>query len=711
MNAATLDRREFLSALGGGLLLAIGGIAPAGAAQAPPVGGWLRIGPDGSVTLATNTSEIGQGTNTALAQIIADELDLEWRAIRVEMAPVETAYYNPRWQDYATYGSGGIRGNYTLLRETGARARAMLVAAAAERFKVAAADCRTEMGAVIHDASGQRASYAELAEAAARLPVPERVTPKPKSAWRYIGQPLARLDVPAKVDGSARFGMDATVPGLLFAAICQAPRFGATLAGIDTAAASPGVRVVRLGNAVAVVARDYWTAQTALERLKPRWDLARASGVSSPAYGAQLAEATRAGGRTYAPRGTSAADAEAAYRAAGGGAKRSLSALYEVPFLAHAPMEPMNATARVTADAAELWLPTQVQSATQAAVARLLGLAPDKVTIHTLLSGGGFGRRGEFDFALQAAEIARAVDAPVKLIWSREQDMRHDYYRPAAAVRISAELGADGRPQRLELASACESLDDYSAGATRDPKRGADRTAIGEPLSSYALGPVRYRTHTLDVGVPVGYWRGVAQTQNAFAYESFMDELAHAAGADSFDYRLSLLAPGSREGAVLRALETHWRARAPGRHRGLALVAANGSVVAEIVELSLEQRAIRLHAVHAAIDCGIAVNPRLVEAQVEGGIAYALSAALLGEITLKDGAVEQSNFHDYPLVTIGQMPPVSVTLVASDAPPGGVGEESVGPLAPALANALHAATGERIRRLPLARAGFRLANS
>ena len=717
------ERRNFLKQLAaGGLLLGVGARASAverqgsGAVRAAAVNGWVRITPSGEVTLLTNTSEIGQGTGTALAQILAEELDLEWKNIRLEMAPVEPRYFNPKWGEYATYGSGGIAGQFESLRMAGAQARAMLIAAAAEAWRVPATECKTEKGQVLHVPSNRHSTYGDLAAAAARQAIPAKAELKPKSQWTLIGKGVKRLDIPSKIDGSARYGIDVTMPGLLVAAIRQSPRFGGRLSRVDPAPALAvaGVRqVVPMVDAVAVVARDYWTASKALAKLEPEWDVRAASTATSSDYNAALIGAAKEGGALYVPAGATAESVTTTYQAAMRDAVRQFDAIYTVPFLSHAPMEPMNATARVSASAAELWLPTQNPSAAAAAVAADLGLPASAVTVHITLSGGGFGRRVEFDYALQAARIAKAVGAPVKLLWSREEDMRHDFYRPAAAVRLTAGVSASGRPVALRFDSACESLLYYSGGGNRRAALPVDRSALGTPPSFYSIGPMLLTVKTMDVGVPVGYWRSVAASQNVFAYESFFDELAHLAGLDPAQWRRQLIPEGSRARGVLEAVleRSNWhQPTAAGRHRGLALVHVNGSFVAHVIEVSVKDgTAIKIHQVTTALDCGIAINPNSVRAQIEGSVGFALSATMYGEITVENGAVTQSNFDAYRPIRLPEMPPVDVIILNSAEAPGGVGEEAVGPFAPALVNALFAATGRRIRELPLAKAGYLLA--
>ena len=712
------NRRDFLKTLAaGGLLLAVGpAVAVAAEAPAPPPG-WVRIAPDGSVTILSNTSEIGQGTGTAIAQMLADEMDLDWKTVRIEMAPLEKQFINAGWGEYATYGSGGVARQFTQLRKAGAQARAMLVSAAAAEWKVPSAECDTQLGAVLHKPSGRKLPYARLVQQAAAQPVPADPPLMPKERWRYMGKDVARLDLPAKTDGSAVYGIDVKVPGMLHAAIMQCPHFGGKLAALDPqpALAKRGVKkVVRLPDAVAVVADSYWRAQQALNALKPEWNLAAASKHSSAPYRDLLREAVQKEGDLVVPRNGKAEDIGAAHDA---GVARSIAWLertYSVPLLSHATMEPMNGTASVGDGKAELWLPTQAQDTARTFVSQALGIAPEAVTIHTTLSGGGFGRRIEADFAVQAALIAKEAGVPVKLLWSREEDMRHGYHRPAAVLRLRAGFDAAGALAAVRMDSASDTLFNYSRfGADRQYAKPFDRSAVGVLMTRhYGLPGFAHRTNTVDAGVPLGYWRSVAASQNVFATESFVDDLALRAKQDPLDYRRSLMKEGSRERAVLDQLEASsgWRGdRLPGRHCGMAFTWANGTYIGQVVELSVDAESrVRLHRVTTVLDCGIAVNPRNIRGQIEGGIIFALSAAFHGEITVRDGAVEQSNFSDYRLLSLAETPQIEVVVIDSKEAPGGVGEEAVGPLAPALANALFAAIGRRYTDLPLIKAGLRL---
>ncbi|SFF54756.1 isoquinoline 1-oxidoreductase, beta subunit [Duganella sp. CF458] len=717
------NRRDFLKTLAaGGLLLAVGPGIVASAADAPaaevaPPPGWVRIAPDGSVTILSNTSEIGQGTGTAIAQMLADEMDLDWKTVRIDMAPVEKQFINPGWGEYATYGSGGVARQFQQLRKAGAQARAMLVAAAAAQWKVPAAECDTQLGAVLHQATGRKLPYAKLVQQAALQPVPAEPPLMPKERWRHMGKDVARLDLPAKTDGSAVYGIDVKMPGMLHAAILQCPHFGGKLAAVDAqpALARRGVKkVVRLPDAVAVVADSYWRAQQALNALKPEWDLAAASKHSSAPYRDMLREAVRKDGDLVVPRNGKAEDLNAAHDAGAAKASAWIERTYSVPLLAHATMEPMNGTASVMDGKAQLWLPTQAQDTARTYVSQALGIAPEAVTIHTTLSGGGFGRRIEADFAVQAALIARDAGVPVKLLWSREEDMRHGYHRPAAVLRLRAGFDAAGAVTAVRMDSASDTLFSYSRfGADKQYAKPFDRSAVGVLLTRYyGLPGFVHRTNTVDAGVPLGYWRSVAASQNIFATESFVDELALRAKRDPLDYRRSLMKPGSRERAVLDQLEARsgWHGKGPaGRHRGMAFTWANGTYIGQVVELSVDAESrVKLHRVTTVLDCGITVNPRNVRGQIEGGVIFALSAAIYGEITVKDGAVEQSNFTDYKLLALAETPALEVVIIDSNEAPGGVGEEAVGPLAPALANALFAATGKRYTDLPLIKAGLRL---
>ncbi|HYC06018.1 MAG TPA: molybdopterin cofactor-binding domain-containing protein [Azospirillaceae bacterium] len=716
----TLSRRGFLAATGAAGLV-LGFELPLGAKRAEAgmpggtvVNGFLRIGPDGAVTIYTATTEIGQGTGSTLAQAVAEELEVEYKHVRVEMAPIEPAYFIKPFGGavYATFGSMGTYSQFEPLRRAAGAARMMMLQAAATRWGVNPEDCVARYGVVKHPPSERLAGYGELAPVAALLTPPSEVPLKAREQWSVIGRPMPRLDTPAKVDGSAEYGIDFSLPGLLVATIAQCPVFGGTLGSVDPAPALKvrGVRkVVRLENAVAVVATGWWAAKKGLDALSPAWNAGPNAGHSSADYAGLLREAAGRGEAVFAAPGQDPAKIRADHDAALAGAVRRVEAVYEAPFLDHAPMEPMNGTARVTRDGVELWLATQNQSVIKDMVAKQLGIAPEKVVIHTMPAGGGFGRRIEIDYVRQVVEIARQVGQPVKLIWSREEDMTHGFYRPAAAARIMAGLGPDGMPVALRFDAACESLLDHSVQGQKGQRPPVDFIGLMYAAKPpYAFPGYMARLTKAEYGVPVGFWRSVGTSQNCFFLESFTDELAAEAKLDPVEYRRRLLKHLPRELAVLEkaAAAGGWGKAAPGRHQGVALSRGNGSVVAAVVELSVTDGAVKLHRMTGVIDCGIAGNPGNIRQQVEGGLIFGLSAALFGEITLKDGAVEQRNFDAYPLLTLAQTPAIDVHILETGERMGGVGEEAVPVAAPAVANALFAATGKRLRVTPFAKAGL-----
>lgn len=712
--APRLSRRAFVGgAAAAGAALIIGtGRSQADAVSETTLHRWLRIDSDGRITLLSNTSEIGQGTGTGLAQLVAEELDVDPQQIRLEMAPVLPEFFNPGTTSYAVFGSRGLRGQFDALRKVGAAARTMLVEAAAERWGVAPDSCRTAGGRVRHD-SGRSLGYGELVADAARREPPANPALKPRSQWSVIGKPTPRLDLPAKVDGSEGYGIDASRPGMLVATIIQCPVRGGRLESVVSAPALAiaGVRkVVRLTDAVAVVATGYWAAKKGAEALSPSWDL---EGVLQRSSESLLVELQKAGssGKVYEAAGIDQGTEAAAVKAGFAAAARVHMASYHVPFLAHATLEPMNATAEVTGGRAELWLPTQTQSATKNAVARALSIAPENVTVNTLLSGGGYGRRLEYDFAIQAALIAREVEAPVKLIWSREEDMTHGFYRPAAAATLAAALDREGRPQAFTFRTAGPSpLADTRPGTFPPPS--FDPSHISAIASSpYALGRKLMTWAKVEAGVKCGFWRSVGASQNVFFLESFIDELAHLAGQDAVDYRRALLADRPRELAVLDAAarEADWGAPLrPGRGRGVALVSMSDTVSAQVIEIEVGKDGhVEVQRVVCALDCGTVINPDAVRAQAEGGIVWGLAAAF-NAISLRDGVVEQRNFDSYMLPALGHIPRIDIHLVGSGTIVGGAGEETVPPVAPALANAIFAATGQRVSQLPLAASGYSL---
>jgi isoquinoline 1-oxidoreductase beta subunit len=563
-------------------------------------------------------------------------------------------------------------------------------------------------------------SFAALAAIAASLPVPQDVTPKPRGEWRRLGKSQPRIDIPAKVDGGTIYGVDVKRPGMLVATIAQCPLFGGKLRSVDAGAAEklPGVeKVLVLEDAVAVIATGYWPAKRGLDALRPIWQAGDKQAADSIEQSAALRRAIESANHLFLPPGVDAAELLAAHQAGMASGPRHLDALYEVPFLAHAPMEPMNATAHVTAQGAQLWVPTQYQSMVREVVAEMLGLPLEKVVVNTTAVGGGFGRRTEIDYAIQAVNIAKHFKQPVKLVWSREEDMSRGYFRPAAAIEIKAALDVRGLPAALSFTAACPSIMDYSI----ERRHGSPQPEIDEAGLAYirewpyAVPAQKISLASTDLGVPVTWMRSVGSAASVFALESFLDEMAVAAKTDPVAYRRQLLRRRPRELAVLEraAALADWELPAgDGRYRGFALSISNGSVVAQIIEIEVSaKRAVKLCRIHCVVDCGTAFNPDTVVAQMEGGIIFGLSGALFGEISLKDGAVLQKNFNSYPLLTLAQTPAIHVEILPSNAPIGGIGEEAVPPVAPALANAIFAATGERLRSMPLMRQGFSLADA
>jgi isoquinoline 1-oxidoreductase beta subunit len=711
--------------------------------------GWIKIdAADGTVLLAMNRSEMGQGVHTALAQLVAEELAVPLERVRLIAAGHESLYGNvamfvgqlplgPRSLEpgqestaarlgawtvaklarelgvNATGGSSSVADAWEPLRWAAATARQQLLGAASLRWKLPLAELQLHEGVVSHPAE-HRAHYGELAQAAAATP-PGEVLLTPAAAWTLIGKPAPRQDLAAKIDGSARFGIDARPPGLLYAAIRHAPMLGGAPGAVPVnwALQQPGVeRVVQLGPyaggqaAVAVVARNSWHALRAAAALEIDWQGRPAGALDSIRIAAELAAAARraaADGLAFASQG----DADKALAGEG----KKIEALYEAPYLAHATMEPMNCTAQVRDGKVEVWAPTQVPGLARELAARVAGVEPEAVTLHVTYLGGGFGRRLEIDFVGQAVRVALETRGrPVQLLWSREEDMGHDFYRPAGAAFCEALLGEDGRPAALRIGSAGDAISPRwmarvlpaLAGPVDLPDRTAAEGLFDQP---YAIAHQRIAHLATHSGVPVGFWRSVGHSHNAFFIESFVDELAHAAGADPLAYRLSLLDGLPRHAAVLQraADKAGWGQVLPkGVARGLALHESFGSIVAQVVELGLDAAgAPRVLRVVCAVDCGTVVNPAIVERQMEGAIIFGLTAALYGRIDIRDGAVQQQSFPDYPLLTMAQTPRIETYLIASENPPGGVGEPGTPPVAPALANAWFALSGERRRRLPL----------
>lgn len=688
-----VSRRQFLQASVVGTTGLILGVSfrPAEAAEASPFqpNAFLAIAPDGQVTIWVAKSEMGQGVLTALPQIVADELEADWSRVRVEQALAE-----PKYGEMGTGGSSSVRNSYLPLRNAGAAAREMLVAAAAKRWGVAASACRAEAGAVVHSPSDRRLAYGELVAAAAQLPVPAAPKLKEPSQFRYIGKPIPRVDIPAKVTGSAVYGIDVHVPGMLVATVLRCPVVGGKLAKVEEGAALavPGVRrVVRLDSGVAVVADSTWPALRGRKALVVSWEEGPHAKLSQDKLWRGLQEAVRGPGATARHEG------DVARALAGAG--RTLEANYEAPLLAHLTLEPQNCVASVRPDGCEIWAPTQVPDDARDEAARLLGLSPERVVVHTTFLGGGFGRRLETDSVVEALQLSKVIGAPVKVLWTLDDDFAHDFYRPLSAHQLRGALDAKGRPvawlHRLSVPS-------------RSPERlknGIDRGAMRGALEvPYAIPNLAVQFAAFATPVQLGAWRSVAHSYNAFVVESFIDELAQLAGTDALAFRRSLLGASPRHLRVLDlvAEKSGWGKPLPkGRAQGLAVHESFGSVVAEVAEVVAEKEGFRVERVVCAVDCGTVVNPNTVEAQVEGGVTFGLSAALREAITLDGGRTVQTSLADYGPLRMRDAPSVEVHVVKTDEPPGGIGEPGVPPVAPAVANAVFAATGKRLRRLPL----------
>ena len=724
-NAFQTTRRGFLKG-GAGLALAIvaptvalaevGGPGHAGSAMVDgefSPNAFLRIGTDGTVTVVSKHLEMGQGVYTGLATLVAEELDADWSRVTVEGAPADAKRYsNLFWKAQGTGGSTAIANSYEQMRRAGATARAMLVSAAAQQWKVPASQITVKNGVVSHAASGRKAGFGELAEAAAQLPVPANVKLKNPKDFTLIGRSAPRVDSVAKTTGRATFTQDVKLPGMLVAVVAHPPRFGGRVKSVDDKAARAvkGVSdVVVIPNGVAVLAADYWTAKKGRDALKVEWDESQAYRGSSDAIVADYRERAKTPGLNARNDG----NAEAALAKAG----KVIEAEYVFPYLAHASMEPLNCVIKLENGQCEVWNGEQLHTVDQFSLAKTLGIEADRVKLNMVYAGGSFGRRAnpQSDYLLETAQIVKAINgrAPVKLVWSREDDMRGGFYRPIYLHRVRAALDAKGMPVAWQQRIVGQSI---IAGSPFEPmlvKDGVDITSVeGASTLPYAIPNLNVDLHTTnaDVKVPVQWWRSVGSTHTAYATELFIDELAQSAGKDPVAYRMALLKKHPRHAGVLKlaADKAGWnKPLAPAadgakRGRGVAVHESFNSFVAEVVEVTVQKDgSFKVDRVVCAVDCGVVVNPDVVKAQMEGGIGYALAAALTGSITLKDGVVEQSNFNDYPVLRINEMPKVEVHIVKSAAAPTGVGEPGVPPLAPALASALRAATGKVIHTLPI----------
>jgi isoquinoline 1-oxidoreductase beta subunit len=671
-------------------------------APLPPANAFLRIAPDDEVTVVLAHSEMGQGIWTTLAMLIAEELDCDWSKVRSEHAPAAAVYNRMGAGLQMTGGSSTTRSEFDRYRKVGATAKVMLVRAAAARWKVSVDKLVVEKGVIIHGQKKLR--YGEVADEAMKLPPPTSVRLKEPRDWKLIGKPTRRLDSLEKITGKATFGIDVTLPDLRTAVVLRPPAFGARLIRFDAAAALkvPGVeKVVQTQNGVAVVAKHFWAAKVGRDALVVEWRNPEGGGVSTDELLADYRRKAQQPGVPVAAVGDVAAGLSSA--------STKLVAEYEVPYLAHAPMEPLNCTVRIDGDRCEIWTGTQFQTVDQKAAASILGTTIDKVQIHTTFLGGGFGRRAnpQSDFVAEAVTVAKAAGVPVKVVWTREDDIRGGYYRPAYVHRVQVAVDAKGNPSAWDHVVVGQSILAGTPFEAFAVKNGIDGTSVeGVAESPYLenVGAKRVTLHTTKTPITVLWWRSVGNTHTAFAVESMIDELAHAARRDPLDYRLALLDHKPRFASALKlaAEEAGWETRAPaGRARGLAVHESFGSIVAEVAEVSVEQGRIKVHAVTCAVDCGSAVNPLGVEAQIQSAIVFGLTAALYGKLTVKDGQVQESNFHDYPPLRMFEMPKVSVHVIQSGAPMGGIGEPATAPIAPAVANAVFALTQTRLRTLPL----------
>jgi len=681
-----LDRRDFLkvsTVAGAGLMLGFylpskeNGLTPA-SDFAPNA--FIKIEPSGTVTIAVAKSEMGQGVRTSLPMIVAEELDADWSKVRVEQSDAHPTKYGSQ----GTGGSFSVRGSWQMLRQAGATARDMLVTAAAQSWHVSPATCKTDKGFVIHS-SGKKLAYGELAEAASKLSVPHSVKLKENKDFKILGKSLPRVDTPEKVTGAAKYGIDVRLPGMLFASIEKCPVFGGKVKSYDDtkAKAVSGVRqIVNVENGVAVVANSTYAAFKGREALTITWDEGQWANQTSAGIKKMFEDAVKQRGSVEDYDG----DAESAFESAA----TKVEAIYEVPLAAHATMEPMNCTAHVQKDRCEIWAPTQSPQQAQSEAARILGLSLDKVTLHITLLGGGFGRRLNSDFVQDAVKVAKAVDAPVQVVWKREDDMQHDWYRPATYNVMRGGLNKDGWPVAWLHRVAGPSSRGLVVGGTTPP---------------YNVQTFMVDSHIKETGVPIGAWRAVGPSQNGWVMESFIDELAHAAKKDPFEYRRQLLnkSPRLKRALEVAAEKAGWGKPLPkGMGRGIAAVEGFGSSIAQVAEVSVDKDGtLHIHRVVCAVDCGPVVNPNTIEAQLESAIVYAMSAAFKDEITIDKGRVVQSNFDDYSMPMMKDMPKVEAHIIPSTDSVGGIGEPALPPLSPAVCNAIFAATGKRIRRLPI----------
>ena len=710
---AMIDRRSFLktsAAAGGGLVVAfyVPGMEAALSSQAPPPQplapfAYVKIAPDETVTIVSNHSEMGQGVYTSLPMLLNEELQADWSKIRVESAPVDPVYNHPVFGMQMTGGSTTTAGEWEHYRKIGAAARLVLVEAAAQQWKVDASTCRVEKGVVIHGPTSKKATYGSLAAAAATLPVPTTIPLKDPKNFTLIGKPTRRLDTPPKTNGTAQFGLDIALPGMLTAVVARSPVFGGKVVSFDATEAQqvPGVKaVVQVPSGIAVIAERFWPAKLGREKLKIKWDEGENANISTTQMLADFSAQSASPGTLAKKTG----DPQAALASAA----KKITAEYDVPYLAHAMMEPLNCVVDLRADSCEIWTGTQFETVDRANAAKTAGLPPEKVQIHTTLLGGGFGRRANpaSDFVIEAVEVAKVAKAPVKVVWTREDDTQGGWYRPMWHDRFAAGVDASGNPVAWTHTIVGQSILTGTPFEGFGVKDGIDSASVeGAADLLYGIPNLQVDLHSPKNGVPVQWWRSVGHSHTGFSVEAFFDEVAHAGGKDPYQLRRTLLAKQPRMLALLDlvAQKAGWGKPLPkGVGRGIATHFSFDSYVAQVVEASVgENGDVRVHRVVCAVDCGRVVNPDTVKAQMEGGINFGLTAALKTEITLENGRVQQSNFHDYPMLRMFEAPVIEVFIMPSEEKPTGVGEPSVPPVAPALANAIFAATGKRLRRLPI----------
>ncbi len=723
MSAEVMKRRDFLktgAALGGGLLLSLyvpewslarglheSSPAPNIATFKPNA--FVRIGTDNIVTVIVNKSEMGQGVYTSLPMLVAEELEADWSKVRYEPAPVDAAYNHPVFGIQMTGGSTSTASEWERFRTAGATARIMLIGAAAKNWNVDPVGLRAENGYVINPATGARATFGSLADVASTITPPKDVALKDPKDFKLIGKPTRRLDTPDKVNGAAQFGLDVAIPGMMTVLIARSPVFGGKVLSFnaDKAKAVPGVKdVVQIPSGVAVIARGFWPAKQGRDKLEIRWDDGPNASLSTTGLREQFAALAKTPGLVARKVGD---PAKALTTAA-----KTITAEFEVPFLAHASMEPLNCVVDLRSDRCEIWTGTQFQTGDRAAAAATAGLKPEQVEIHTTMLGGGFGRRANpnSDFVIEAVQVAKAAKVPVKVVWTREDDTHGGWYRPMWYDRFVGGVDEKGNPLVWTHTIVGQSIIGGTPFEAFLIKDGIDGTSVeGAADLLYGIPNLQVDLHTPKIGVPVLWWRSVGHSHTGFAVEAFFDELAHAGGKDPYEMRRTLLAGQPRLRAVLdlAAQRGDWGKPLPaGRARGIAAHFSFSSYVAQVAEVSVDkQGAVRVHRMVCAVDCGRVVNPDSVKAQMEGGINFGLTAALKSEITLDRGRVQQRNFHDYQMLRINEAPQIEVYIVPSTEKPTGVGEPGVPPVAPAVANAIFAATGKRIRKLPILKVELR----